>query len=165
MNNQTINPSRAKLSRKYSHAFNGRKQAGFSMGDFLMWAGVISLIIFFARPFIANGWTVVNAWLVQMQVTNIKSAVADYHSYGNSYAGISIDRLEELELVSESIRTNTYGGINAVTAGTNAATQYTITINGITSQGVGQRLSMRLTGDNDVATFSGDSLSIATTRN
>lgn len=170
--NKVINPSEIYLPESHEcvPALSKRtgvmhKQNGISLLDFIAWIGVVGLVLLFARPYIASAWSYGNAFFVQLQIANIKTAASEFHSYGNTYTNISMDEFERLELTAPSLRTNTFGGANSVAPGANPAINYQIVVDGITNDGVGNRLQMRFTGDNDVATYAGGTLTIVTTRN
>ncbi|WP_286984155.1 hypothetical protein [Haliea sp.] len=142
-----------------------KKQQGFSAIDISIGVAIIVSALVIAAPIISGFFSSVSGGKIELQVSGLSSAADCYRSITRSYAGMDNDELLATDCVTDDgLFLNDFGGTNSVAPlSSNPATGYVITVNGITSDGLGERKVREHQEKGNNASYSGGTLTIEKT--
>ena len=137
-----------------------RKQRG-SATDIILGIIFVLALLYALSPLFNTAGSTVESAKVNTQIKGLFLAADCFEGANRTYTGISNSELETLGCVDESqLFTNSFGGENTVSEGSNPAIQVTVEVSGITNDGLGERLAAQHSNEGKTASYSGGTLTV-----
>lgn len=155
-----------KNQNQYKNMTRFARQGGFiGILELLILLGILAILaLVFLVPWLQGANERSQVTQTELQISLLQRAMSECFSYANTYTGCDQSALvDRFELISADTLENTFSGTNSVAPGSNPRTEYTVTVDGFVSDGLGERMLAAYEAkmnERESATYGGGTLTL-----